>query len=191
MKLRASTIAAIFALLPASLHANEYSDALSELARSQLSEWTVNSDLVAAIRAQNAAHANLSEDEIIALDNQWRSEVGQNSTPLITEILGRGVSDYLRAQKDSSQGLVTEVFVMDNRGLNVAQSDVTSDYWQGDEAKWSSSFGAGSGAIHIGDVELDESTQTYQSQVSLAVTDPDTGAAIGAITFGIDLEYLN
>jgi len=45
-------------------------------------------------------------------------------------------------------------------------------------------------AIHIGDVKQDKSTQQFQSQVSFAIADPDTGEAIGVITFGIDLEML-
>jgi uncharacterized phage infection (PIP) family protein YhgE len=38
--------------------------------------------------------------------------------------------------------------VKDNKGLNVGQSDVTSDYWQGDEAKWKKSYKMGAGAVH-------------------------------------------
>ena len=89
-----------------------------------------------------------------------------------------------------SGGLFTEIFVMDARGLNVAQSTVTSDYWQGDEDKFTLSFGAGADAIHLGEIEQDESTQTFQSQVSVAVVDPATGAVIGAITAGVDLSML-
>ena len=77
---------------------------------------------------------------------------------------------------------------MDAQGLNVAQSDVTSDYWQGDEAKWQETYNTGN--VHIGDVELDESTQTYQAQVSLPIFDPESNAVIGAATFGVNLELL-
>jgi hypothetical protein len=79
---------------------------------------------------------------------------------------------------------------MDDKGMNVALSDVTSDYWQGDEAKWQQTYLVGPDAVHIGDVELDESTQTYQSQVSITVVDPDTKAPIGALTFGVNVEAL-
>ena len=79
---------------------------------------------------------------------------------------------------------------MDQVGLNVAVSEPTSDYWQGDEAKWSQTYLAGAGAMHVSDVELDESTQTYQAQVSLTVVDA-SGAPIGAITFGVNVEYLD
>ena len=79
---------------------------------------------------------------------------------------------------------------MDNHGLNVAQSVETSDYWQGDEAKWQKTYGNGSGDIHISEVEFDESTGSYQSQVSMPIKDPATGELIGAITFGINVQSL-
>lgn len=183
--------AAILLMLSAPMaQANEYSEQLENLARSDLSSWVEDAGLVSAVRNQNASNEGLSEEDIVALDNQWRSQVGTSETPMISEVLGRELSSFLRDRKELTEGLVTEVFVMDNRGLNVGQSDVTSDFWQGDEAKWSQSFGVGADAIHIGDVELDESTQSYQSQISLAISDPETGDPIGAITFGIDLEYL-
>ena len=109
---------------------------------------------------------------------------------MIDAVLGNALSGYLRQQKDSAGGLVTEVFVMDNRGLNVGQSDVTSDYWQGDEAKWQKTYSAGPNAIFVDEVEMDESTQTFQSQLSMSIVDPATGEVIGAITVGINVDAL-
>lgn len=40
-----------------------------------------------------------------------------------------------------------EIFVMDNQGANVAMSDKTSDYWQGDEDKFVRSFAGGEGKV--------------------------------------------
>jgi len=109
---------------------------------------------------------------------------------MIDDLLGRAASKKLAGYKNKGSGLFTEIFVMDDKGLNVAQSDVTSDYWQGDEAKWKKTYLAGPDAIFIDDVEFDESTQTYQSQVSISIADPDTGAAIGAMTVGVNVELL-
>lgn len=185
--------AALAALLAAAAPAtaNEYGDALAALAAADIAGWVTEPAVIEAVRAQNAAHAGLSQAEIEALDQRWRAEVGAGASPTIDPVLGAPVSDTLRAWRDSSEGLLTEIFVMDDKGLNVAASDVTSDYWQGDEAKWSETYGVGPGAIHISEVELDESTQTYQAQVSVPVTDPDTGAPIGAATFGVSVEMLN
>ncbi|MEL7139274.1 MAG: hypothetical protein AAFP67_09510, partial [Pseudomonadota bacterium] len=146
--------------------------------------------LLAALRAQNERTNGLSQSEIEAMDQDWRAQVGAASQPLIDPVLSGPAADRLRAIREESDGVFTEVFVMDSVGLNVAASDVTSDYWQGDEAKWQATYAANASTPHFGEVELDDSTQTFQSQVSVTVRDPETGAAIGAATFGVNVELL-
>jgi hypothetical protein len=75
-------------------------------------------------------------------------------------------------------------------GLNVAASAMTSDMWQGDEAKFTETYSIGAGAVHFSEVELDESTQRYQAQISLTIVDPASGEPIGAMTVGVDAEAL-
>ena len=149
-----------------------------------------NPKLIAAINAQNAAHADLNDDAVIALDQQWRAEAGAGGGPLINQLLSAPVPNWLQDQQTATAGFVTEVFIMDNKGLNVAQSVETSDYWQGDEAKWQQAYSVGPNALHISEVEFDDSTGFYQSQASLAITDPSTGQVIGAVTFGINVQNL-
>lgn len=163
---------------------------LEAFARNELSKWLSDPALLDALRAQNTAHDGLSEDEVIALDQQWRAEANSGDGPLISEVLSHPVSTWLLDQQNATAGFVTEVFVMDNLGLNVAQSAVTSDYWQGDEAKWQETYKLGNDALHISEVEFDDSTGYYQSQASMTITDPDTGEAIGAITFGVNVQSL-
>lgn len=163
---------------------------LQAYAEEQLSTWLENEDLIQAIRDQNAAHADLTQADIDQLDLDWRAQRKEASKPLIDDLLGRPASEWLRGQQAQTANFVTEVFAMDNHGLNVAQSVETSDYWQGDEAKWQQTYGNGSGDIHISEVEYDDSTGSYQSQVSMPITDPATGELIGAITFGINVQSL-
>ncbi|MCB2135837.1 MAG: type IV pili methyl-accepting chemotaxis transducer N-terminal domain-containing protein [Rhodobacteraceae bacterium] len=163
---------------------------LAAYAENELKQWLTNKELVDAIKAQNLEHANLTQEQVDALDLQWRAERKNGGGELITKLLERPSSEWLRQQSDATAGFVTEVFVMDNKGLNVAQSVETSDYWQGDEAKWQETYGNGSGNMHISEIEFDESTGFYQSQASLPIFDPETGSMIGAITFGINVQSL-
>lgn len=163
---------------------------MTEFAKSTVKQWVSDPAVVDAVKAQNAKHAGLSQADIDKMDKDWRAQTDAGSKPMIDAVLGNALSNYLRGKQDASQGLVTEVFVMDNRGLNVGQSDVTSDYWQGDEAKWQKTYSAGADAIFVDEVEMDESTQTFQSQVSMSVVDPATGEVIGAITVGINVDAL-
>ena len=146
--------------------------------------------ILAAVRVQNAKHAGLGQADIDAMDAQWRAEVESGGGPLTESVLGAATSEQLRAVQAAHQGMVTELFVMDDRGLVVGESDLTSDYWQGDEAKWRKTYGDGAEAIFVDEVEMDESTQTLQSQVSFTLVDPATGEAVGAVTAGVNVEML-
>ncbi|EBA10569.1 hypothetical protein RCCS2_00010 [Roseobacter sp. CCS2] len=163
---------------------------LEAYARDELAGWLTDPALIDAIKAQNVQHDGLSEDDVIALDQQWRAEAGEGGGPLIEKLLSASVSNWLLNKQQATAGFVTEVFIMDNKGLNVAQSVETSDYWQGDEAKWQQTYSVGPDALHISEVEFDDSTGFYQSQASLAISDPATGEVIGAVTFGINVQNL-
>jgi hypothetical protein len=163
---------------------------MTDYAKNTVKQWVANDTVIQAVKAQNAKHAGLSQADIDKMDKDWRAQTDAGSKPMIDAVLKNALSAYLVKQKNDAAGLVTEVFVMDNRGLNVGQSDVTSDYWQGDEAKWQKTYSAGPDAIFVEDVEMDESTQTFQSQLSMSIVDPATGEVIGAITVGINIDAL-
>ena len=168
--------------------ADEVKDSLTALAKNEVQQW-LNSSLVREqIKAQNSKHKGMSEAEIVSLDKQWRAETSASDQPLIKKVLGTELSSYLADVKEKSAGKYTEIFVMDALGLNVGQSDVTSDYWQGDEAKWQKTYQAGPDSIHIGDVEMDESSQQLQVQLSLPVV--EKGSVIGAVTIGVNVDAL-
>lgn len=183
------TLTMVWLAAPLPAFANEFEAPLKEQAQ-LIKSWISDDPIVTAIKDQNTRFTGLSQADIDAKDNQWRAETANTEQPLINEVLGNTLSTYLKQKLETSNGLYTEIFVMDNHGLNVGQSGITSDYWQGDEDKWQKTFLMGADAIHLSDVEQDESTQIYQSQVSLPVVDPASGSVIGAITVGINVEAL-
>ena len=183
------TIALVAATLAAGpTLASEPVDAMAAFVRAQTQAWVATPAVIEALRAQNVETASLTQADIDAMDQDWRNEVGQADQPLIASVTSNPASLHLRDRVSAAQGMITEVFVMDARGLNVATSAVTSDYWQGDEVKFQETFPKGPGAVHVSEVEFDESTQTYQAQVSLSIADPQSGEVIGAVTFGINAQ---
>lgn len=165
------------------LSAIEVPAKVHELAKGDLSALAADPVIIGAIQAQNAKGSSL--DEVKASDQRWMS------TP--------GVADFMKALIDSPAGAhlrswrskrayVAEIIVMDNQGANVAITEKTSDYWQGDEKKFTESFKDG-GLVFVDKVKFDDSTQTYSVQVSVPVRDT-TGKTIGAICFGLDIENL-
>lgn len=153
-------------------------------------EWMADPVVIAAIKAQNATTTSLSEDVIIQMDKQWRAETKADKRPLIDGIAGNALSTYLKEKQSDSGELISEMFVMDAKGLNVGMSNQTSDYWQGDEAKWQKSFLLGKDAVFIDEAEMDDSTATLQAQASISIVDPDSGEVIGAVTVGFNLDAL-
>lgn len=178
-------IAAAFCLASSAAWANpDYATGLQRLA-DDMGGWVHEPQLVDAIRQQNTRTAGLVEDEILALDAKWRDQVVSGGA-FVNEVMENALSAFLREVKMQAQGQFTEIFVTDARGLNVGQSDLTSDYWQGDEAKWQVPYDTR--APWFGEIEFDESSQTYQSQIALPVL--EAGEMIGVVVVGIDVQTL-
>lgn len=180
--------ASMLGALPA--RANDFAPQIARVLEERIRPWLSDPVVVASIEAQNARTAALSDAEVEALDEQWRTETRNGGGPLIASVTSGRLSRFLRATKDRSGGLFLEILVMDGRGLNVGVSDVTSDYMQGDEDKWRRTYPLGPGAVFVDRVEYDASGRAFQSQVSATVADPETGDAIGAVTVGINVERL-
>lgn len=166
-------------------HANDNEVIIKAYFEQQIEPWVSDEALLSAVRVRNVMHKDLTNDDVIAQDKQWRAEVETDTHPLVDGVLKSDAADFLRHRVAEAGGSITEIFVMDAKGLNVAASSATSDYWQGDEPKHSETFVKGVGAMHISDLEVDSSTGLYQVQVSVTLTDPNTNEAIGAITVGL------
>lgn len=182
-----------FAALMASVSsaaADKYESAMQSYLQSNIVEWVKDPVLVAAIIKQNAETSAYDQARIDYLDAKWRSGRFAENEPLIVDVLSNEAAEFLREQVANSNGAITEAFVMDSLGLNVAASAATSDYWQGDEAKFQQTYLVGANAVHFGDVEFDDSTGAVQGQISMTIVDTATGNTVGAITVGVDLNAL-
>lgn len=170
--------------------ADEVQDAMHSFLETNIANWANDPIIVQAIIAQNAQTAQYDQAKIDEMDTLWRAFEGILDAEIIAGVITNPAADFLRTQVAQSGGAITEAFVMDARGLNVAASAPTSDYWQGDEAKFTETYPLGAMAVHFGDVELDASTQEVQGQVSMTVVDQQTGQPVGALTVGINLTSL-
>ncbi|WP_085906075.1 PDC sensor domain-containing protein [Kiloniella majae] len=164
--------------------------AVQDILQNEIKPLARSSDLIKAIRQQNVANIGLNQKQIIALDQKWRQETEKLDHPFIDQLLNNAASKQLQLLKNNKNGLITEIIVTDNKGLNVAISDITSDYWQGDEDKWQKTLPVGPDAVFISDPDIDQSTQQFQIQISVTITDPENHKGIGSLTVGIDLDLL-
>ncbi len=162
---------------------------LDEEAISQIREWLKNPVVEMSISAQNKRYETLPQEEVDQLDKQWRAERKSDDQPLIAATLSSPLSSYLTQIQAASGGLFTEIFIMDAKGLNVGQSSITSDFWQGDEGKFQKTFPNGAAAVFIDEPEFHEGSSTWRTQVNLTVTGTDK-KPIGAVTVEYNLTEL-
>ncbi|WP_245164937.1 hypothetical protein [Stappia sp. 28M-7] len=155
----------------------------------QTREWLANPIVALSINAQNELRGNLSQAEIDALDQQWVAERESNDKPLISATLSAPLSIYLLRVQAKTLGLYTEIFVMDANGLNVGQSSITGDYWQGDEAKFQKTFPNGANAVFLDEPEWDGDRKIWVAQLNLTIAD-ETSKPIGAATVELNLTEL-
>jgi hypothetical protein len=179
-------LAVVFGLFAATAASAQSADVVQKRLQSEsvkLAAWTAEKVVVSAIAAQNAQH--LAPAEIQRRDREW---IAGREEALVRQMLTGPCADRLH-QLAASSPAYGETFVMDNRGALVCANRKTSDYWQGDEAKWQKSFNGGSGAVFIDRPRMDESAKEHLAQISLPIRDA-AGHTIGAMTVGIVIEKL-
>jgi hypothetical protein len=154
----------------------------------QVRGWSSSPVVLLTLEASNARYADLEQARIDALDQQWRAEREVEDQPLITAVLSSPLSSYLTRIQSDSQGLFSAIFVMDAVGLNAGQSAITSDFWQGDEAKWQQTFQVGPDAVFIDEVEINEDTGAEIRQLNMSIA--LDGRVVGAITVDVNITEL-
>lgn len=142
-----------------------------------------NKVFIAETKKQN--DKNISLDEIKKIDKEWQA--AEDLLPIQEAVTTNACAEEINKIIKANPA-IKEAFVMDNKGAVVGENDLTSDYWQGDEAKWQNSFKDGKGGVDVGKVKFDKSANTQLQQISLPIVDGDK--VIGAITFGLDITKL-
>lgn len=153
-------------------------------------EWLDTEMVRLSVETQNKRYGKLTQAEIEKLDKQWVAERESDDKPLIASTLSNPLSVYLSRMQGKSMGMFAEVFVMDDKGLNVGQSSITSDFWQGDEGKFQKTFPVASDAVFIDDPEWDKDAAIWRTQINFTLTAEDGKTPIGAATVEVNLTEL-
>lgn len=162
--------------------ADKETDAINKVLPT-IKTWSTNPVLVKAVKEQNAKGATL--DQIKAKDAEWAKAVGVDA--FIKSLMENEAAKEL-VKIEQSEPYFIELILMDKDGANVAISNKTSDYWQGDEPKYQQTFLKGPDAMHKSESEFDDSVNGYVVQISVPVV--DGGANIGALTVNINLDAI-
>jgi Cache domain len=116
------------------------------------------------------------------LDKQWQA---QGAAAARTALLATTASQFL-ADLVKNDSIYREVLVTDRRGRLVAASNMTSDYFQADEAWWINAFDSGRGRVSVSDVRRDESAHVYAFDIAVPVPGASDGELAGVMKIVAD-----
>jgi NitT/TauT family transport system substrate-binding protein len=143
-----------------------------------LRSFATNTVLVEAVKRQNAKRTPLAE--IQNIDREW---VAGYQEELARSLQANPAGRLLHQRVSSDPQLYSEAFLCDRQGAVVAEYPKTSDYWQGDEKKFTACYNHGSGRVFEGPLEFDVSTMGYSVQISIPVKEGNE--TIGVLIVGV------
>lgn len=143
----------------------------------EIVDWAATPQVVRAAQEQSAKAQPL--ERIREIDRAWQS--GGDPQGLVTSLSSNDCAKTLLSLLRANRGF-GEAFVTDSKGALVCITKRTSDYWQGDEAKWTRAWAGGAGAIFVSDVAHDDSTGLDLMHISVPVR--AAGRLVGVLTVG-------
>lgn len=172
---------ACFTIMTQPLHAEEIPKAVFDIVPA-LETLAADPTLIKAVTDANAQ--TKTQAMINQMDADWQSFEGMSDvmTAMMTNEAAQKLLEF-----EQKTGYCSEIFLTDNKGANVAMTVRTSDYWQGDEAKFTEAF-KGDGQVFMGPVSYDDSTEAYLVQVSIPVK--ADGQKAGVLVVGVNLDML-
>ncbi len=148
-----------------------------------ISAWGFVPEILEAVQERNANQVPTETIRAIDLDWIYATRETSRMRSLMSNPCGEKLKEFVAGNSS-----YREAMVMDDLGALVCMSSRTSDYWQGDEAKWTQAFKEGSGAVFIGEPAFDESVAAVVVQISVPILHEKR--AIGVITVGLDYKAL-
>jgi signal transduction histidine kinase/HAMP domain-containing protein len=152
-----------------------------------MSSLAIN-DAVRAEAVKSNQENILNQSAIDSLDRQWReADAANNDTmPLVASVLDNELSKDLTQFKGRFPQHV-EVFLTDRQGVNIASTNRTSDYYQGDEEWWQTAFRQG---VYIGQPEYDESSHTIAMNMATAIYAENSSDVVGVLRTTVNFTTL-
>ena len=166
------------ALFGGNCFAKDVKDIVPEIVKA-----AANSAVVQAVKEQNTKGFTLAK--IQELDQAW---ISAKTPDTFMNSFTKNAAAKALGSIEKSRPYLVEFILTDNQGANVAITSMTSDYWQGDEPKFTNAFDDGIGKTYIARPQKDKSSGEVISQVSVPVV--SDGKAIGTLTVGVRVEKL-
>lgn len=152
-----------------------------------LRKFFQDTTIIHAVNQSNIKNKSMSMKKIHALDAEWRNK--NESDLSIKAYMTNSCARVLRNFQNKHNGYA-EIFVTDRFGLNVCQTNKTTDYYQADEKWWTDTYAKGRGHPHYGEIEYDESSFSESIPIYIPIEAPESSKTIGVAKVIVDLHSL-
>lgn len=131
--------------------------------------------------------------DTLNLDEHWKALAPEMPVDLAKQILSLPASEMLRTWQMSHPGLITEAMIINEMGTLSAISQLTSDYWQGDEPKFQEAFKQepsnrfSATSLFVSPIRFDASTKQFQVTVSAPFAPVSGSGDRGVISIGLNV----
>jgi ABC-type amino acid transport substrate-binding protein len=129
---------------------------------------------------------NLSQ--ILNLDAQWQALAPQRYSEMARRVADQPASIAMEKWQQDRESLITEIMLTNSIGTLVAMSQLTSDFWQGDEAKFEYHIRSDTPSLFVSPIHYDASTARFQVTVSMPVIVEGQWLPAGVLAIGLDVE---
>lgn len=159
---------------------------ITTLVRERVQPLFASAQLLPALKADNQRLGSLTATHKEQLDRQWFAEAEAGKGPLYDRITQHPLAAVLQRIQQQSAGLISEIFITGQQGVNLTFSQPTTDMDQSDEKPYQDVM-AGGKAVSIGPIDYDESSHRFQIKVAWRVgRSPEEQ---GMIVVGLDVEH--
>lgn len=157
----------------------------------QIGDMTVESSIVDAVMASNRLWQGMSDaaaaSKIENIDKTWNTPAAEAA---VKAMLSSRASRVLRRYHELDPRIL-RITVTDAKGVVVAASHKTLDYYQADEEYWQNIYAQGRGAVSLTDILYDSATKSNYIGIGLPIMEEGTNRFIGTLDALIDVSTLS
>jgi hypothetical protein len=153
----------------------------------QAAEMTVEPAILDAVVASNRSWEGMADSAIASkiarIDKAWNTP---DADTIVKDILSSRASRLLRHNHDLDPRIL-RITVTDAKGVTVAASHKTLDYYQADEEYWQNIYAQGRGAVSLTDILYDEATKSNYIGIGLPIMEEGTTRFIRTLDALVDV----
>lgn len=165
-----------------------HQEKLLELVESDSFNWASSAIVVDSVMEQNLRNHDVPLGRITVMEERWKSELNRSEQPLIRQIMSHPLSVYLQLVKAESDGLFTEIIVLDEQAITVGRTSKGGVFWFDDSKAWKETLGRSNRDAYVEAAAYSPATEKFQATIAKAIE--FEGQLIGVVLLGVNIDKL-